>query len=164
MLSVWDDAPPDSVLINASRAGFKGSYQNRVSPGAEVVLTLKRSLSLSGRIRDAKTDKAIDDASVEFGTPDPKSGAIIWAQNSAVFAGAVLWLCLENDRTGPVTEENARGAIAPIENRRRGFGADDKRASREVVLEIAVGGRDGIDEARTDGLDVEGEAVVVTAR
>ena len=45
----WDDAPPDSVLINASRAGFKDSIQNRVSPDAEVVLTLKRSLSLSGR-------------------------------------------------------------------------------------------------------------------
>ena len=82
----WNDAPPDSVLVDASRSGFTGEFHKRVSPDEEAVFTLKRSLSISGRVFDAKTKKPIDDVSVDFGSRDAKSGAIVWGGNRTVFA------------------------------------------------------------------------------
>ena len=57
-----------------------------VAPGEEAVFTLKRSLAISGRIRDAKTKKAIDNVNVIVGTPGPKPGSFDWAGNSRVFS------------------------------------------------------------------------------
>ncbi len=58
----WQDAPPDPVLVHASRAGYAMGTSQRVAPdGPEVPLTLKHSLSISGHVKDSvsltKTDK-----------------------------------------------------------------------------------------------------------
>jgi hypothetical protein len=47
---------------------------HRVTAGEENVLTLRRSVSISGRIRDAATGKPIDQTQIEVGVPDPKAG------------------------------------------------------------------------------------------
>jgi protocatechuate 3,4-dioxygenase beta subunit len=71
----WDDAPADLVLLNADRAGFNSVIQQRVTPDdGEVLMTLRRSLSISGRIADAETNKNIDRAQIEVGIVDAATG------------------------------------------------------------------------------------------
>ena len=83
----WDDAPPDAVLINASRAGFARITHRRISPeGKAITLVLKRSLSISGRITDSATGEPIDQPDVEVGTADAKTGDIVWARERNVFS------------------------------------------------------------------------------
>jgi len=82
----WTDAPADPVLINASHAGFRTVVQQRASPDNEVTLTLKRSLSISGRVRDAKTKNGINEVEVDVGTPGSKPGAFTWGENFHIFA------------------------------------------------------------------------------
>ena len=83
----WDDAPPDTILINASRAGFAGIVQRTVSGDENAItLILKRSLSFSGRIRDAATDKPVDQTDVEVGVADARTGEIVWTRNQTVFS------------------------------------------------------------------------------
>ncbi len=82
----WENAPPDSVLVNASAAAFDHVTQQEVSPGEEALFTLRRSLAISGRIRDAKTRKAIDNVTVTVGTPGSKPGSFDWARNNGVFS------------------------------------------------------------------------------
>jgi beta-lactamase regulating signal transducer with metallopeptidase domain/peroxiredoxin/protocatechuate 3,4-dioxygenase beta subunit len=82
----WEDAPADQVLINASRTGFSHVIMQRVTAGDSIVLTLRRSLSISGQIRDAATGKRIEQAQIEVGVPDPKTGALQWRNNPRAFA------------------------------------------------------------------------------
>ena len=77
---------PDSVFVNASTTGFDHLIHREVSPGEEALFTLKRSLAISGRIRDAKTKKAIDNVNVTVGTPGSKPGSFDWRRNHRVFA------------------------------------------------------------------------------
>ena len=57
----WEDGPPDSVRIYASRVGYVAGPEHRVTPGGrEVILTLKRSLSISGQVKDSATDKPVE--------------------------------------------------------------------------------------------------------
>jgi hypothetical protein len=83
----WDDAPPEKFLINVSKAGFAGITFRSVSPDQQdLTLVLKRSLSISGQIKDAVTDKPIDQTEVEVGVPDAATGEIIWARDPTVFS------------------------------------------------------------------------------
>ena len=83
----WDDAPPEEFLINVSRTGFAGITFRRVSPGQkDLTLVLKRSLSISGQIKDALTDQPIDQAEVEVGEVSAGTGEIVWARDPAVFS------------------------------------------------------------------------------
>jgi hypothetical protein len=83
----WDDAPPDSVLINASRAGFAGITKRRVSPeDKEITLMLKRSLSISGRITDAATEEPINQTGVEVGVTDARTGEMVWSKDRTLFS------------------------------------------------------------------------------
>jgi beta-lactamase regulating signal transducer with metallopeptidase domain/protocatechuate 3,4-dioxygenase beta subunit/thiol-disulfide isomerase/thioredoxin len=84
----WSDAPPDSVLINAQRAGYKSVSGKTVSPDdGEVVLELKRALVITGKIRDAQTNELVDHTTVELGVPDQqKEGGFQWPENNQVFA------------------------------------------------------------------------------
>jgi hypothetical protein len=82
----WEDAPADSVGITVDRPGFLGVGDQRVTAGNDVLITLKRAISIRGKIRDAKTEKRIDEAGVELGAPDPKTGAFAWTKNLGVWA------------------------------------------------------------------------------
>src|SRR5690606_2675957 len=57
-------------------------------------------------------------------------------------------------------DRQAGAAGGPVQRPRKGVGGEDQHAAGEPVLDIAVGGGDGIDEAGTDRLEVEGEAVL----
>ena len=83
----WDDAPPEKFLINVSQAGFAGITFRSVSPEEkELTLVLKRSLSISGQIKDAVTDKPIDQTEVEVGVADAATGEIVSARDPTVFS------------------------------------------------------------------------------
>jgi hypothetical protein len=82
----WEDAPADPVQINVSRTGFTTVMMRRATAGEEIVLTLRRSVSISGRIRDAATGKLIEQTRVEVGVPDPKAGRVHWAGHPEVFS------------------------------------------------------------------------------
>ena len=80
----WEDAPPDPVLVNASRTGFDGVFQQRVSPDeGEVLLTLKRSLRRS-RVGSATRRRASRSIRrrLSVGIPDPKTGEITVGRES----------------------------------------------------------------------------------
>jgi beta-lactamase regulating signal transducer with metallopeptidase domain/protocatechuate 3,4-dioxygenase beta subunit/thiol-disulfide isomerase/thioredoxin len=89
----WNDAPSDAFLINASRPGFAPITRHRVAPDdKEITFILKRSLSVSGRVTDAATDKPIDQAYVQVGVPNPKTGEIAWTRGLEVFSDeGTLW-------------------------------------------------------------------------
>jgi len=82
----WADAPPDPVLINADHAGFVGVFKQRVSPGEEAVFTLKRSLSISGRVRNASTGKPVEQAQVDVGVRGAETGRLEWRRDTRCFA------------------------------------------------------------------------------
>ena len=67
---------------------------------------------------------------------------------------------LEHQCAGTIAEENAGRAVGPVEDAREGLGADDQHALGHAAADIEISGCHGIDEARTDGLDIEGEAVM----
>ncbi len=81
----WEDAPPDMVRVNASCAGFEGVIWRNVSAREQSLFILNQSLSISGRILDARTNKPIEKAIVEFGFPDAKSGEYKWGENTGVY-------------------------------------------------------------------------------
>ncbi len=83
---LWLDAPPETILINARRTGFVPIFQRNVSAKEHAItLILNRALAISGRINDAATGKPIDQAEVEVGVPDPKTGEVVWATDRAAF-------------------------------------------------------------------------------
>ena len=82
----WDDAPPDAVLLNASRAGFAMINHRKVSPDEkEITFILRRSLTISGRVTDSATDKPIEQADVDVGVTDPRTGRVVWRREQQVF-------------------------------------------------------------------------------
>jgi beta-lactamase regulating signal transducer with metallopeptidase domain/protocatechuate 3,4-dioxygenase beta subunit/thiol-disulfide isomerase/thioredoxin len=83
----WEDAPADPVLIDAGRVGYHSEPQQMVSPDhGEALVRLRRSFSISGRIRDAATDKPVDQAEVEVGIVDRETGKVSWRADPRAFA------------------------------------------------------------------------------
>ncbi|QDV35107.1 sigma-70 family RNA polymerase sigma factor [Tautonia plasticadhaerens] len=73
----WAGAPDDPMLVDASVNGYFGKLHDRVEPtDEEVVYTLGKSLSISGRVRDAETGEEIERAEVEVGAVDPDTGEV----------------------------------------------------------------------------------------
>ena len=66
---------------------------------------------------------------------------------------------LQHHRAGAVAEQHAGRAVLPVEQARKGFGADHQRALVRAGGEELVGGGDGEDEAGADRLKVEGDAL-----
>ena len=84
---LWLDAPREKILINASRTGFAPITQRSVSAEEQAItLILKRSLAISGRIIDAATGKPVDQADVEIGVADAKTGEIVCGAERKVFS------------------------------------------------------------------------------
>ena len=84
---LWLDAPPETILINASRTGFAPITRRSVAAQEHAItLILNRSLAISGRITDAATGKPIDRSNVEIGVTDPRTGGIGWVQGQNVFS------------------------------------------------------------------------------
>ncbi|MGO9914550.1 MAG: carboxypeptidase regulatory-like domain-containing protein [Isosphaeraceae bacterium] len=129
----WVDAPPDSVLINASSTGFNSIVMQRASPDEEAILTLKRALAISGRIRDAKTNKPVDNVSVDFGTPGSKPGAFTWARNNRVFSfQGYLQASVDIERTPEFRLRFQAKGYKPFESRT--FRGDERQVEYNVNL------------------------------
>ena len=80
----WDDAPRDELVVNVSRQGYVGVFQQAVAPTAEdVVFKLEPCLSIHGTVRDAETRKRVENATLEFGAVDPKTGEVSEVAKSA---------------------------------------------------------------------------------
>jgi beta-lactamase regulating signal transducer with metallopeptidase domain/thiol-disulfide isomerase/thioredoxin/protocatechuate 3,4-dioxygenase beta subunit len=160
----WEDAPADSVLITVDRAGFDGA-QVRVSPDAPVLITLKRSLRISGKIRDAKTEKAIDEVGVELGTRDAKTGGFTWAKSpTRVWASqGYLNANVDVERTPEFRLRLRSRGYEPFESRT--FRGDEGQVEYDVSLTptdvpqgVAVAGQ----VRRPDGTPLAGADVVLT--
>ena len=73
-----------------------------------------------------------------------------FAADQAGFVGGA-----EHHRAGAVAKEHAGAAVVPVEDTTEHFGADNQRAFGHAAADVGVGGGDGVDEAGTDGLQVE---------
>ena len=130
----WGDAPPEGILLNASRAGFASLTQQPVSADEnEVTLILKRSLTISGRVRDAATGTAIDEADVEVGMPGSKAGEIVWTRDQTVIAGqGILQGSVDVEKTPDVRLRiNVKG-YKPAES--RVFRRDENQVEYDAEL------------------------------
>src|SRR5262245_65837677 len=78
------------------------------------------------------------------------------AEDAAVLARAGLALRLQHDRARAVAEQHAGGAVAPIEDARKGLRPYHQRTLECAGLEQTVDGRKPEDEARTYCLQIEG--------
>ena len=86
-------------------------------------------------------------------------GAQMRGQNAAVVAGPGCSLRFQHHRAGAIAEQHAGGAVVPVEDAREGLGADHQRALEAPGLQQSVGGRQRINKARADRLQVERGAV-----
>ena len=73
----WDDAPDDELKVNVSCRGYTSVNQQpvRPTPGG-VDLTIKPSLAIHGKVRDAETNQSVEHARVEFGAIDARTGDV----------------------------------------------------------------------------------------
>ncbi len=105
----WDDAPADAVLINVGRSGFERLLQQRVSPAdGEVLLTLRRSLSISGVVRDSVTGQSVDQVQMDVGDITPGIAEIAWNRSGRVFG-------MQGRLQGGDQRGNGAGVSAPIQ-------------------------------------------------
>ena len=81
-------------------------------------------------------------------------------QDAAVGRQSRLLLGLEHDGTGAIAEQYTGAAIVPIEDPRKRLGANHQRALEGAGSQEIVGGGKRKYKSRTDGLQVEGGAVV----
>jgi len=85
----WDEAPAELVQINASRTGFKGiAFRTVSAEDGEARIVLRRALHVDGSLRDATTGKRIEQAIVEVGVPDPRTGLMVWREEDGVSASS----------------------------------------------------------------------------
>jgi beta-lactamase regulating signal transducer with metallopeptidase domain/protocatechuate 3,4-dioxygenase beta subunit len=83
----WDEAPPDGFMINVRRTGFMSLWSRQVATGEKAIsLVLGRALTISGRIKDAETDKPVDHAEVDVGVADARTGDVDWGPDERAFA------------------------------------------------------------------------------
>jgi beta-lactamase regulating signal transducer with metallopeptidase domain/thiol-disulfide isomerase/thioredoxin/protocatechuate 3,4-dioxygenase beta subunit len=161
----WEEAPPDPVLVNASRTGYDSVNQRLVSPDEkEAVLTLRRSLSISGKVRDAGTGKSIERAEVEVGTPDPKTGAVAWVAGRGAFCfQGHLQATLDVEASPEYRLRIKAKGYAPFETRT--FRGDEGQVEYDVALTKADRPEGVIISGivrRPDGTPLEGAEVVIT--
>ena len=79
-----DDAPADTVLLEARKDGYTFSFQNTVKASDEgVTITLNPPLKISGEVVDAETDRTIPEFTIIPGQPfDP---TILWRDDAKTF-------------------------------------------------------------------------------
>ena len=80
------------------------------------------------------------------------------AQQAAIGRGPLAGHRLDDDRAGPVAEQHAGPPVAPVHQPRHGLRADHQGALRPAPRGEPIGHRQRVDEARTDRLDIEGNA------
>ncbi len=81
-------------------------------------------------------------------------------ENTAVGRSALPLAGAQHDCAGAVAEQHAGAAIVPVEDAREGLGADHQHRVRLAAAQEVVGGRQRIDEAGADGLDIERSAAM----
>jgi beta-lactamase regulating signal transducer with metallopeptidase domain/protocatechuate 3,4-dioxygenase beta subunit/peroxiredoxin len=161
----WEKAPDDSVLINANRPGYEGISRHRAAPAeGDVVLTLNRSLVISGRVHDVESDEPIDRMQVEVGIPDPMTGAVSWMVQPRAFASQGQMHATLNAERSPEYRLRIRAkGYEPFES--RAFRSDERQVIYDVKLTKSDKPQDEIVSGvvhRPDGMPLEGAEVVVT--
>jgi len=161
----WEDAPDDSVQIDAGREGYDGVYRLDVVAGEDGLnLTFKRTLTISGRLTDEATGKPIDGGSVEVGVSDLNGGPTTWSpqEGANAFKGSFQASLDAKRRPEYRLRLKARG-YEPFET--RAFRSDEKKVKYDVTLTksgkpqgVAVSGF----VRRTDGRPLEGADVTIT--
>ncbi len=129
----WDDAPADPILLTVQREGYKHLSFLSVSAGQELVVRLRRALSITGQVRDVKTKNAIPSAKVEVGAIDPKTGQFRWSREDGVFAeGGRLQAEVDLERRREFRLRFRAKGHQPFETRT--FRADERLVDYDVDL------------------------------
>jgi peroxiredoxin len=83
----WDDAPAESVLVYAGKSGHLELTDQRLTADDNaIMMTLKKLLSITGDVRDATTNRKIQDIDrIEVGARNAKSGEITWSENQRAY-------------------------------------------------------------------------------
>ncbi len=84
-------------------------------------------------------------------------GMQVGRQNAPVVVGAGTFVGFQHQRACAVAEQDAGGAIFPIDDPAEGFGADHDDALGLARDDQRIGLGQRKDEARADGLNVEGK-------
>jgi hypothetical protein len=130
----WDNAPADPVLINISRTGFTNITMQRVWAGEPIVVTLRRSVSISGRIRDAATGNPIEQSQIEVGAPDPKTGGWRWVRHPNVYGiQGRLQASVDVEATPEFRLRIQAGDYKPFESRT--FRSDERQVEYDAAME-----------------------------
>jgi beta-lactamase regulating signal transducer with metallopeptidase domain/protocatechuate 3,4-dioxygenase beta subunit len=83
----WDGAPPDEFMINVRRTGFMSLWSRQVATGEKSIsVDLRRAFTISGRIKDAETDKPVDRAELDLGVADARTGDLDWHPDESASA------------------------------------------------------------------------------
>ena len=80
-------------------------------------------------------------------------------ENAMVSGGTGAGFGAQHHGTGAIAEQNAGGAILPIEQSRKSFGTDDQRGAVRARRQQRIGDRQGIEKPGTDRRDIEGDAM-----
>ncbi len=161
----WEDAPADPVLIDAGRVGYDGVHQQEISPdNGEALLKFRRSFSISGRIRDAATDKPIDYAEVEVGIVEPETGKVTWNRTRASsWTRDTCKVSLDAENAKAFRLRIKAKGYLPVESRI--FRSDEGQVEYDVTLTKADKPQgDPVSGVvlRPDGRPLEGAEVTVT--
>ncbi len=161
----WEDAPADPVLVDASRTGYSDVFQQRATPDSgEIVLTLRRELSISGHVRDAVTDNPIDKAELEVGIVKGDTGKVSWNANSRSFVDqGYLQASLDTEKANQFRLRIKAKGYEPFES--RVFQSDEGQVEYDVKLTKAEKPQGVLVTGivhRPDATPLEGAEVVVT--
>lgn len=85
-------------------------------------------------------------------------------QHAAIGERALAGAGFQHDRAGAVAEEDASGAVLPVEDAREGLRTDDERGLGGARGQELVGRREREDEARADSLEIEGDTAIDAER
>ena len=69
-------------------------------------------------------------------------------------------LGLEDDGAGPVAEQDAGGAVFPIEDPAERFRADDQRPLGVAAAEHRIGDAQRVEKSGANGVNIESDAIV----
>ena len=165
---VWEDAPADEVIFDLFKDGYQSLRSVALKAGQETTLTMKRPISVSAVVVDAKTGMAIPSFTVIPGT--------LWSSSPAYLArgsrltgrdGKFVW---QFDEAAQRTERNGKVAAKGTHFLRvesPGYFSEDSRAIKDsesdVKLEFRLkkGQDTAINVVSRNGQPVDGASVVV---
>ena len=165
----WDDAPPDSVDVGVQYEGYHLVAPNlsagRISPDHEAHFILRPTVSVSGAVREAKSDKPIESVSIKLGVPDPRTGGFTWGPlpYSLMLSKEKFWGYVDSMSWPEFRLKFTAQGYKTVESRT--FRADERQVRCDVAM-TRTDVPEGVPVVgvvrRPDGLPLAGADVVIS--